>query len=59
MTEIISLIENKTNLPELYSEHGLSLYVKHNDRNYLIDTGKSNNFIENALKLGVDLKIIL
>jgi len=58
MTEIISLIENKSDSPKLHSEHGLSLYVKHGGKNYLIDTGASGDFIENAAKLNVDLNAI-
>lgn len=55
--KIITLIENKLGSKRcLYSEHGLSLYIETERKKILFDTGQSGNFIENAVKLGVDLK---
>lgn len=36
-------------------EHGLSLLVEHNSKSYLIDTGQSGLFLENAIKMNIDL----
>lgn len=53
--QIKTLIENTASTPELYSEHGLSLYIKTADKQILFDTGASDAFIKNAQKLGIDL----
>ena len=49
------LIENAQN--ELYkSEHGLSLHIVHNDKEYLLDTGATDLYAENAKRMGIDLQ---
>lgn len=48
------LIDNITK-SELLAEWGLSVYIEYGDKNILLDTGDSNNFIENAKALGTDL----
>ncbi|MDO5145664.1 MAG: MBL fold metallo-hydrolase [Eubacteriales bacterium] len=48
------LVEN-TSCGECAGEHGLSLYIEHEGKNYLIDTGATGLFSENAEKMGVDL----
>lgn len=53
--KIISLMENTTH-HNLIAEHGLSLYIETNNHKILFDFGQTNAFIENALKLNVDLK---
>ncbi|MCC0636692.1 MBL fold metallo-hydrolase [Clostridioides sp. ES-S-0001-02] len=53
--KVISLIENISGSKNLKSEHGLSLFLEINDKSYILDTGKSGNFIENAKNLNVDL----
>lgn len=55
--KLIALIENKSN-SELIGEHGLAIYIEYNGKQYLLDTGASDSFAENALKLGVDLSMI-
>ena len=40
---------------ELIAEHGLSIWVEHNDTQWLIDTGLSDAFAKNALQLGIDI----
>lgn len=54
--KITTLIENKpgTN-PELYYEHGLSLYIEAGKVRILFDTGQSGDFIKNAKLLKADL----
>ena len=39
----------------LIAEHGLSIWVEHNDTQWLIDTGLSDAFAKNALQLGIDI----
>ncbi len=55
--KLIALIENKSN-SELIGEHGLAIYIKYNGKKYLLDTGASDSFIDNALKLGIDLSMV-
>ncbi len=55
--KLVVLIEN-TAPSEFHSEHGLSIYIEYNEKKYLLDAGKSDLFIENAEKMGVDLKTI-
>ena len=51
---ITVLIEN--NAPAgLLAEWGLSLWIEHLGRRYLLDAGESSRFAENCAKLGVDL----
>ncbi|MBV7272527.1 MBL fold metallo-hydrolase [Clostridiaceae bacterium UIB06] len=55
--KITILIENnKDDARDLINEHGLSLYIEKDDTRILFDTGKSDNFIKNAEKLGINLK---
>ena len=53
--KITTLIENTVFKTGLIAEHGLSFYIEHNGRPVLFDTGQGNNFIKNALNLGVHL----
>jgi 7,8-dihydropterin-6-yl-methyl-4-(beta-D-ribofuranosyl)aminobenzene 5'-phosphate synthase len=55
--KLIALIENKSN-SELTGEHGLAVYIEYNGKHYLLDTGASDHFVDNAAKLGVDLSMI-
>lgn len=54
--KIINLIENTEGKNGCLCEHGLSFYVETNKHKLLIDTGASDAFLENAERLGVDLK---
>ena len=56
--KITCLMENTIGNINCQSEHGLSLLVETKDRNFLVDTGASALFLENADKLGVDLRKI-
>lgn len=55
--KITVLIENtKGELEDLINEHGLSLYIEKGNKRMLFDTGKTDNFIINAQKLGINLE---
>ena len=49
------LIENTTN-SELICEHGLSLFIEHKGKKYLLDTGQSDAFMMNAKKMQVPIQ---
>jgi len=51
----ICLIADDRALSNLEIEHGLAFYIETPEFKLLLDTGKSDLFIENASKLGVDL----
>ena len=53
--KVISLLENTTNIPEMLTEHGLSLYIEDDGKKILFDVGQTDLFAKNAIKLGVDL----
>ena len=56
--KISVLVENsicKTNMNNVKSEHGLSLFIEFGNRKILFDTGQSSLFIQNAVKMGIDL----
>lgn len=55
--KVIALMENE-GYEGLVAEHGLSIYIEYRDKKYLLDTGASNAFVENAGKLGVDLAAV-
>lgn len=52
--KITALMENRA--PEgLLCEHGLCVHISCKGRNYLLDTGSSDAFLNNAAALGIDL----
>lgn len=53
--KILALIENTTASDKLNCEHGLSLYVEHQDEHFLIDAGATGKFIENAKRMKIPL----
>lgn len=53
--KVVSLIENTCDNKSFKSEHGLSMYIEKDDKRYLLDTGASGDFIDNAKKLNIDL----
>lgn len=53
--KITVLIENTSH--ELLHEHGLSLYIQYNDKTYLLDTGSSSKFMDNAKALSINLDV--
>ncbi|SNX55214.1 MBL fold metallo-hydrolase [Thermoanaerobacterium sp. RBIITD] len=56
--EIQVLVENVVFKKSFVAEHGLSLLVKKEDKEVLIDTGQSDNFVKNSGLMGIDLKNI-
>jgi len=52
---IKTLADNHSFSKDFRCEHGLSLYIETSKHNILFDTGASDLFIENALKMDVDL----
>ncbi len=55
---ITSLIENTAGQSHLACEAGMSLYIEHDGKNILVDTGASSSFIANAKALGKDLSAL-
>jgi len=55
--KLTALIENKAT-GNLSGEHGLAVHIEYNGKQYLLDTGASNQFQNNAIKLGIDIKSI-
>jgi len=59
MMEITVLVEDNSAPNGLCSgEHGLSLYVEHEEHRYLIDTGQSQLFTKNSRLLNKELQLI-
>ena len=55
---IVVLSDNTTINKELKAEHGLCIYFETESYKCLLDTGGSDLFIENAVKLNVDLSAV-
>lgn len=51
---ITTLIENTTK-STLHCEHGLSFYIEHENYRYLLDSGSSDLFLDNAKQLNIDV----
>lgn len=54
--KIVTLIENTAMDPALTGEHGLSLYIEACGRKILFDAGETGAAVDNAEKLGIDLR---
>lgn len=54
MAVISCLVDNRAR-PGFAAEHGLSLFIEHEDVAVLLDTGQSGVFVDNARRMGVDL----
>jgi len=54
--KIVTLVENETSDQKLKSVHGLSLYIEEGNHKILFDLGPNNFYLENAKKLGINLK---
>jgi len=55
---IKALVENTAVSDDFKCEHGLSLYIETQTQKLLFDVGKSDLFLENAKKLGIDIEEI-
>lgn len=51
---MVVLVENSSRC-RLCAEHGLSVYIEYEGKTYLLDTGATALFAENAKELGIDL----
>jgi len=51
----ITVLSDNIGYGELEGEWGLSLHIEYEGNAYLLDTGASGRFIDNARKLGIDL----
>lgn len=49
------LTDNRTKKRNFLAEHGLSLFIEHENGNILFDTGQSDVYCRNAALMGVDL----
>ena len=59
MVQVTVLIDNTaSDNPLLHHEHGLSLLVRTDEQQLLLDTGRSGRAIDNALAMGIDVKSI-
>lgn len=52
--KMVVLVENSSRC-RLCAEHGLSVYIEYEGKTYLLDTGATTLFAENAKELGIDL----
>ena len=55
MLEFQILTDNLVNRPRLLAEHGLSLWIKNEDRQILFDAGQTSVFLQNALSMGIPI----
>ena len=55
---IINLIENTEGVPGCLFGHGLSFYIETAGHRLLLDLGPSDAVLENAARLGIDLKAV-
>lgn len=56
--KITCLVENTAIDRSMIAEHGLSIYIQTDRHNILLDMGQSDAFLQNAQRLGVDLKTV-
>lgn len=59
MTTLHVLIDNTAHMPDLASEHGLSMALESPEGLWLWDTGASEAFVENAARLGLALNKVV
>lgn len=58
MAKLTTLVENTSSSSEYKSKHGLCLYIETSNHKILFDLGPNGLFIENAQKMGIDIKAI-
>ena len=54
----VVLSDNRKGLPDIETEHGLSIYLETEKHIILLDTGGSDLFLQNASKLNIDLAAV-
>ena len=54
----VVLSDNRKTMPDFETEHGLSIYLETNGLKILLDTGGSDLFLQNAVKLNIDLRTV-
>lgn len=52
---IVTLVENVVYNKDLGAEHGISIFLHHEDLKIIFDTGQSDLFCQNAEQLGIDI----
>ena len=55
---IKALTENTSKNENIFSEHGLSLYIETENHKILFDMGQTDLFYKNAQTMGVDLRAV-
>lgn len=53
--KLLVLSDNRTQNPDLYTEHGLSVYLETERHKILLDTGAGDVFARNAETMGIEL----
>jgi len=56
--KIVTLLENTSSVPTLTGKHGISLYIETDTKTILFDTGPDQTFLDNAVKLNIDLATV-
>lgn len=54
----VVLSDNRKGVPDIETEHGLSIYLETEKHIILLDTGGSDLFLQNASKLNIDLAAV-
>ncbi len=52
------LIENECKNKDMHKEHGLSLFIEVQGKKLLFDTGASGAFVDNAIRMGINVEDI-
>ena len=55
---IIVLADDRTGSNQCLTEHGLSLLIEHEETKVLLDFGQTDRFMQNAMRLGIDLNSV-
>jgi len=56
--KIVNIIDNVSCCDNLHAEHGLSIFIEHDGKRVLFDTGQSGQLVLNAEKLKIDLSLV-
>ena len=56
--KITALMENTASRSDIFSEHGLSLYIEAAEHKILFDMGQTELFYKNAITLGIDISLV-